>query len=114
MSTIDDLLHRFRETAIANAEWALRDPEKANRAYYEGLACYKVLKDTEQGRKGIIELMDDEDPYVRLVAAAHSLQWAPKAARRVLEELRDSDGPGAFSAKWTLIEYDKGRLTFTG
>jgi len=109
LNKIPELLLRFREAALGNAD---PDPAKANKWHDVGHACYKLLKDTEEGRKGIISLMTDEDPYVRLCAAARSLHWEPETARRVLEEIRDSDGPGALSAKWTLIEYDKGRLTF--
>ncbi|NQU19711.1 MAG: DUF2019 domain-containing protein [Candidatus Nealsonbacteria bacterium] len=57
--------------------------------------------------------MSHDNPHVRLWAAAHSLEWAPDAARVALEKLRDGDGPGSFDAKWTLKEYErKGRLSF--
>lgn len=68
------------------------------------------LRESPDGRKAIEALLDDLIPDVRLVAAAHALAWTPSAARRVLEQLRDSGGRGSFEAKWTLIEFDKGRL----
>ena len=107
---VAELLRRFRDAAIGNAESSLGDPKKANRCYYIAETCYKELKETEEGRQGIMSLMTDENPYVRVCAAARSLGWDPEQARRVLEEIRDGDGPGSFTAKWTLIEYDKGRL----
>jgi hypothetical protein len=109
MQSIDEILQRFRNAAIGNAD---PDPVKANMNHDIVHSCYKILKETEEGRKAIILLMSDINPHVRSCAAARSLAWEPERARRVLEEIRDSDGSGAFNAKWTLIEYDKGRLTF--
>jgi hypothetical protein len=106
----EELLLRFRDAAIGNAD--ISDPKKASLCDDVGHACYRELRQTEEGRQGMIALMTDDNPYVRVCAAARSLCWAPEEARRVLEEIRDGDGPGAFTAKWTLIEYDKGRLTF--
>jgi hypothetical protein len=112
MPTIDDMLRQFREAAITYAEFACRDPKKANAASAVVQECYKILKLSKEGRDGLISLMSDADAGVRCTAAARSLAWDPERARRILEEVRDADGPGAFEAKWTLIEYDKGRLTF--
>jgi len=109
MTSTEQILQRYREAAVRNAS---SDPSEANKGHDIVHACYKILKETEEGRRGIISLMTDESPYVRGWAAAHSLRWEPGMARHVLEEIRDSGGPGAFSAKWTLIEYDKQRLTF--
>ena len=60
----------------------------------------------------IRQLMADPEPSVRCCAAANSLQWKPEDARRVLEKLRDSQGPFSFDAEMTLSEFDKGRLKF--
>ena len=110
MSAIDDLLRQFKEAVIKNAEYSMRDPKMANKATAAARECCKELTLTEQGRQGLIALMSDENPHVRSAAASRSLAWEPDRARKVLEEVRDSDGPGAFGAKWTLIEYGKGRL----
>ena len=57
--------------------------------------------------------MSDPSPYVRLAAAARSLQWFPEQARRVLEGLRDDKAfHYSFDAKMTLQEFDKGLLSF--
>jgi hypothetical protein len=106
---LEEALRRYREAAIGNAD---PHPVKANRCHDIVHTCYKFLKASEEGRKGIMSLMVDENPYVRVWAAGHSLQWEPETARRILEGIRDSDGPGSISAKYTLIEYDKGKLTF--
>jgi len=88
------------------------DPAKANQCADELHAHYLALRHTQAGRDAITSLMSHEDTSVRLWAAGHSLEWAPDAAQAVLEELRDSDGPVSFEAKWTLIEYHRGRLSF--
>jgi hypothetical protein len=56
--------------------------------------------------------MFDEDPNVRLWAAAHSLEWTPQAAQVELERLIDNGGMLGFEAETTLKEYQKGRLSF--
>ena len=73
---------------------------------------YKALRGTEQGRRRLVELLDDGDVSVRCWAAAHSLEYAPDRARTILEGIRDDNGPCSISAKYTLKEYDDGRLTF--
>ena len=111
MSKLEETLQSYREAAIGHAD---PDPAKANVWHGRLHACYKVLRETEEGRKAIASLMADADPRVRGWAAAHCLQWFPKSARVVLEELRDEDVPWqvSFDAEMTLKEYDKGRLTF--
>lgn len=74
--------------------------------------AYRLLKESEDGRQAIATLMFDEDETVRLWAAGHSLQWDPVVARQVLEKLTLVKGLVAVSAKWTLREFDAGRLSF--
>ena len=104
-----NLVERYRQAAIGAAN---PDPNKANECYDVVHACYKVLRESNEGRDAIISLMSDEEPGVRCAAASHSLQWKPDVARRVLETLRDSKGPFSFTSEMVLEEYDKGRLTF--
>jgi hypothetical protein len=106
---LKDVLVEYRAAAAGTGTL---DPRKNNECARTIQKCYKKLRDTAAGRAGIIGLMADEDPYVRCWAAAHSLQWVPKEARGVLEALREAAGPGSLDAEWTLIEHDKGRLSF--
>jgi hypothetical protein len=110
MDEIADLAQRYRLCAVRTAD--ISDPKKANRHQAEMHGCYEVLRETEAGREAIIALMNDSEPSVRCWAAAHSLQWKPDLARRVLEALRDSKGPYSVTAEMTLKEYEKGQLTF--
>jgi hypothetical protein len=109
MDNVDELIERYRRAAVGHAD---PNPKKANKWHDELHVCYKALRETEEGRQSIISLMNDVERSVRCWAAAHSLQWEPDRARRVLEDLRDSSGPYSLSAEMTLAEYDKGRLTF--
>ena len=105
-----DLIERYKRGAVGMDD--ISDPKKANKCHDEWHACYKILRETEEGREAIMGLMEDEKPGVRCGAAAHSLQWVPERARHVLETLRDSRGPCSLEAEMILEEYDKGRLTF--
>lgn len=109
--TLAELLSAYR--AAADRTDDLSDSSKQNNAAKEVHFYYKKLRDSEEGRAGIIRLMVDPSPHVRGWAAAHSLQWVPDQARKVLESLRDEDTfPYSFDALITLEEFEKGRLSF--
>ncbi len=107
---IDDLIRQYCEAAIAMDN--VNDPKQQNEWSDIGHACYKQLRETQEGRARIMALMSDSNPHIRCSAAGHSLAWEPKAARATLEVLRDNDGVCSFEAKMILMEYDKGRLSF--
>jgi hypothetical protein len=107
---IISLIERYRVGAIATGN--VSDPKKANKGAAQLHACYKVLKESKEGRESLIALMSDAEPSVRCWSAAHCLQWSPDLARRVLETLRDLKGHFSFDAEMTLKEYENGRLTF--
>jgi hypothetical protein len=109
--SVTRILAEYRQAAVVTDD--LADTEKQNQAAHRIHACYKALRETEEGRAGIIALMSDPSPHVRAWAAAHSLQWMPDAAQEVLEALRDENVfPYSFDAEMTLEEYRKGRLSF--
>ncbi len=109
-NTINVLIEKYRFNALGMDK--ISDPKKSNKCHDEWHACYKILRETEEGRQAIIRLLQDTEPSVRCGAAAHCLQWVPEIARQVLETLRDSQGRCSFEAEMILNEYDKGRLTF--
>lgn len=58
-------------------------------------------------------MVHDPNPTVRGWAAAHSLFWDEATARAELEAQTASEGLGAVDAKYTLREFDRGRLNMT-
>lgn len=107
----DEWVAQYRRAADQAAQ--LNDLDEQKTAAKRLHTCYKVLRQTDEGRKAIMVLMSDVSPHVRSWAAAHSLGWAPEAARRVLEALCDENVfPYSFDASMVLQEYDKGRLSF--
>jgi uncharacterized protein DUF2019 len=107
---LQELLKSYQKAAEGTGAGV--DPEQNNQNVDKLHECYKQLKMTKEGREAIMSLINDPNPFVRCWAAAHSLQWIPAIARSALEALRDSNGPGSFDAKWTLIEFDNGDLSF--
>jgi hypothetical protein len=106
---VADLLAQFQKAA-ANA--ADPDPRENNKWADRVRACYQVLRTSEEGKAGLIALLSDPNPHVRVWAGGYCLQWVPELARSVLEDVRDVDEAGAFEAEWTLIEFDRGTLSF--
>jgi len=109
--TLNEVLTEYRQAAEGTDD--LADAKTQNQAAHRIHACYKTLRETNEGREAIIALMSDANPHVRTWAAAHSLQWKPEQAKKVLEALRDENTfPYSFDAEMTLEEYRKGRLSF--
>lgn len=112
---IENLLEKYREAALKAGD--ITNTPKQHYWFDKSHEYYKKLKESEEGRNGIIKLMNDENVHVRLAAAAHSLQWVENKARKVLEDIQNSDLDfedvhAKISAKYTLIEFDKGNLKF--
>ena len=85
-------------------------PRKWNRLVKANHKSYLVLRETEEGRSAIEALMSHDSPTVRSWAAAHALLWN-ETARPVLEALASEGGLVSVNANYTLIEYDRGRLS---
>src|SRR4051794_37307968 len=107
---LHELLAKYSEAAAGTSDTT---PDVQYRWADKVHECYKSLRQSEEGRRGIIELMSDANANVRLWAASHSLQWTPDVARKVLENLRDTEAfPCSFNAEITLEEFKKGSLSF--
>src|SRR2546423_653423 len=103
---VDELVRRYREGAEGTSS---NNPNVANRWFDFVHACYKQLRETPEGRAGIMDLMGNSSPQVRLWAASHSLDWSPETARQVRGALRDNEEfPTSFTAEMTFVEFDKG------
>lgn len=111
--TVQELITRYREAAAeSSSSMRTTDPQRANRAHDRLHEAYKLLKQTAEGREAIVGLLVHPDPEVRCCAAAHSLQWKPREARAVLEQLARRDDVLGFEALMILKEFDAGRLSF--
>lgn len=109
--SVASLLAQYRQAADVTDE--LADSRKQNQAAHRIHACYKALRETEEGKEGIIALMSDPNPHIRVWAAAHSLQWVPETAQAVLQALcNENVFPYSLDAQMTLEEYRTGRLSF--
>lgn len=108
------LLVRFGEAA--RKQWEMipvGDSEGANRAFAEYTAIYSELK-----RRGpahqirLTELLADPSPAVRMAAAGLALEFDPKRAEPVLEEVSKQPRTLGFNARILLEEWRAGRLEF--
>jgi len=105
----EELIEQYRSTAIA---WDMMqgDAKKANPLFDRLHVIFKQLRNEQAGRDGISALMSDPTTGVRLMAASHSLAWAPDRAKAVLEAIQKEPGLHAVTAKYTLKSFREGRL----
>jgi hypothetical protein len=108
---------KYTATITAMAELPSRagvaeSPRRWNRLVDELQRQQLILRGTSLGQQAISALMDDPRPVVRVWAAGYALFWDEAKARSVLEALRDDTSAGVLSvdAKYTLTEFEKGRL----
>ena len=115
---VDPLLATYRALIV---EWIAEQSSerkgagrKAHRKYERIQETYDSLRKWQAGRDGITILLDDPDPAVRSVAAAHALGWAPQEAVAALEALagaNDAPREVQMSAALTLGAFRAGRLS---
>jgi len=103
------VLADYKATATA---WDLAqgDAKAANGLFDRLYQLAGELKATEAGRRGITALIDDPSVGVRLIAASHSLRWAPDESIAALEQIEHGRGLHAVSAKYTLKAFREGGL----
>ena len=100
---------RFEQLALAWDE-AQGDAKRANPFSDQMWALAHIMRETEEGRRGIESLLSHPNRGVRIWAGGQCLAWAPEKAIPVLEELRDNRGFHSLDAEYTIIEYRKGKL----
>lgn len=88
------------------------DARRANAVFDRMHILSNLLKQSEEGRRGLEGLLSHQNRGVRLAAAAVCLEWSPDIARPALRSLILPRGTHSLSAETTLREYDAGRLTF--
>jgi hypothetical protein len=87
------------------------EPRRWNRLVNKAQAVHLQLRESEAGRAAITELaFNGENATIRDWSAANALAWEPDRVRPLLQARSNDMDLGAVDAKWTLREYDAGRL----
>jgi hypothetical protein len=110
------VLRQYRATVLAMHRGPIESggaPRAWNRLVNRLQKLHLELRETPEGQAGITVMVHDPNPAVRGWAAAHSLFWDEVTARAELEAQAASEGLGAVDAKYTLREFDGGRLNMT-
>jgi hypothetical protein len=89
------------------------DPTAWNRLVNELQRLQLDLRQTEEGRTGISDLMDSDDATVRTWCATFALFWNESRARDVLQAEVAAGGMTGFESEIALREFDAGRLKMT-
>lgn len=107
--SVDELVHRFIEIAIAQ-DWAIFEDETAkyHRLYRQMDEIDNELKSRPgDQRRALAQLYDHPNIQVRLKAARRSMELMPDAARPVLEKIAKSGAyPQAADAGFALDRLD--------
>jgi len=89
------------------------DPKLWNRLVNELQRLQLDLRQTEEGRAGISDLMESDDATVRTWCATFALFWDESRARAVLQAEVAAKGVAGFESEIALREFDAGRLNMT-
>ena len=111
----ESLVRDYREAAALQWTNIFRGKSKAAHKHSEKvMRIYSELRRRgDDARQALLPLLKDEDPGVRLWAAAHALQFAPNDAEPVLVDLVERpQGPTATIARYTLQQWRDGTLYF--
>jgi hypothetical protein len=109
--TLDKLVDRFAEIGIAQDQALLCDEhEKFKRLFNEMNEVDQELRRRgPQARLALLRLYDHPNMQVRVKAAIRTLAVAPAAARRALQEIKDSRCyPQSADASMILRDFDDG------
>jgi hypothetical protein len=106
---VGQIRDEYRRLAVA-WQHAHGNPREANELFTDHHRFYKAVRDREEGRTAIAELMDDTNDAVRLLAATHCLVWSQDRALEVLRELEAQPGPYGLDARYKLKGFLAGDL----
>lgn len=107
----DDALTAYRAALVEMDAIGLdKGPRRWNRLTHRVQRAHLVLRETAEGRRAILDLVDDPVPTVALWAATHALFWDRERSANRLRDFVSAGGLGGFEAKITLQEFEAGRL----
>ncbi len=114
-SDIDVLLYTFRESAQKRAQSLDKlNYKEANKNYDLMENVYREIKKHGiDAQIKLLELLKDDNPWVKLSVASRALEFAPESGVPILENLSKMEGSVGFSAEITLEIWRKGELKFT-
>ncbi len=108
----DPLAELLAAYATTAARWhdMRTDARAANPVFDENQRLARELRGRDDGRAGIAALIDHPASGVRVLAAAHSLDFCAPRAVAALEDLARGDGLHAIAAEHALAEFRAGTL----
>jgi hypothetical protein len=110
-ATVDQLVQLFVELSVAQDRELLRGDVPAINRLFDRIEEVKSELKLHPGdqRRALIPLYQHENMQVRLKAANATLAIAPEAARKTLEEIKESKWmPQSADASHTLWNLDRG------
>ena len=107
ISNVDDAIEKFKMAAIDNRVCAYNgNYRKANRAYDNLMQIKKYL--LENNALDLLkQLYEDSNLWVRLAAAIAMAPFDDENAFNIVKKMTDGEGLYSFSAKRTLLNWDK-------
>ncbi|HYE72489.1 MAG TPA: hypothetical protein VEF04_04125 [Blastocatellia bacterium] len=112
---INSLLDQYKKAAASHGEATLNgDSEICNQEHDILAAVYRELRSLgPEYQAGLLKLHKDSNPWVRLWAASHTLEFCSERGEAILAELaKNTEGLLQFCAATTLSEWHKGDLQF--
>lgn len=111
---LTELVKAYSESAEVQAEATENgDFKTGNRASDLISAIYSELRHRgPEAQRALLPLLEADSPGVKLWAASHAMDFSPADGEPVLESLVPVGRFLGLSAKTTLEEWRKGRLTF--
>ena len=110
--SIVDLIAAYRRHAVEHGVATAAGDYKKGNAHHDRLieAVGSLRQRGGEGDHALLALLRDENPWVRVWAATHSLTVDEALARRTLESLSADPGIVGFDARTVLSEWDRGNL----
>jgi hypothetical protein len=109
MAINEDLAEYAKAAGRHGSATVAGDADSANRAFHDLQRCWNRIRlNAPEWQSRFQALLSNEDPWVRLWAASHTLPLDPDLAVPVLEALSHEAGFLGFDARMTLQTWQKG------
>lgn len=109
--SMDEEMKQYLAAAIKFGDTQrARDFEAGNEFATELGRLGKLLRESEEGQRLLAQLLNHDDPYVRVWVAGDCLFFKPDAGVSALEAIEKTAGLLGTTARMTLSEWRAGRL----